>query len=58
MLRYLGQRAIMAIPTLILISIVSFIIIQLPPGDYLTTYIAQLEPAVRGAVNAMNTYLQ
>jgi peptide/nickel transport system permease protein len=30
------------IPTLILISIVSFIIIQLPPGDYLTTYAAQL----------------
>jgi peptide/nickel transport system permease protein len=30
------------IPTLILISVVSFIIIQLPPGDFLTSYIAQL----------------
>ena len=30
------------IPTIILISIISFVIIQLPPGDYLTTYAAQL----------------
>jgi peptide/nickel transport system permease protein len=30
------------IPTLILIAVVSFIIIQLPPGDFLTSYIAQL----------------
>ena len=29
----------MMIPTLIAISIISFIIIQLPPGDFLTTYI-------------------
>jgi peptide/nickel transport system permease protein len=31
------------IPTLLVISIISFIIIQLPPGDYLTSYIAALE---------------
>jgi peptide/nickel transport system permease protein len=30
------------IPTLFVISIISFIIIQLPPGDYLTTYMANL----------------
>lgn len=30
------------IPMIIVISIVSFIIIQLPPGDYLTTYVARL----------------
>jgi peptide/nickel transport system permease protein len=30
------------IPTLILVSIVSFIALQLPPGDYLTSYAAQL----------------
>jgi peptide/nickel transport system permease protein len=30
------------IPSLIVISIVSFIIIQLPPGDYITTYAANL----------------
>jgi peptide/nickel transport system permease protein len=31
------------IPTLFFISIVSFTIIQLPPGDFLTTYMAQLQ---------------
>ena len=31
------------VPMLLLISIISFIIIQLPPGDYLSTYIARLE---------------
>lgn len=30
------------IPTLIAISIISFVIIQLPPGDFLTTYVSQL----------------
>jgi peptide/nickel transport system permease protein len=30
------------IPTLFLISVVSFVIIQLPPGDFLTTYAAGL----------------
>jgi peptide/nickel transport system permease protein len=32
----------MMIPTLIAISIISFVIIQLPPGDFLTTYVSQL----------------
>jgi peptide/nickel transport system permease protein len=30
------------IPTLMVVSIVSFVIIQLPPGDFLSSYIAQL----------------
>jgi len=30
------------IPTLIVISVISFIVIQLPPGDYLTSYVMQL----------------
>lgn len=30
------------IPTLIAISIITFVIIQLPPGDFLTTYVAEL----------------
>lgn len=33
----------MMVPTVILISIISFVIIQLPPGDFLSTYIASLE---------------
>jgi peptide/nickel transport system permease protein len=35
----------MMIPTLIAIAVLSFVIIQLPPGDFLTSYIAQLEAA-------------
>ena len=42
MLHYILRRLLIMIPTLILISILSFIIIQLPPGDYLTTMVAQM----------------
>ncbi len=42
MLRFILRRFLLMIPTLIAISIVSFIIIQAPPGDFLTTYVAQL----------------
>ncbi len=42
MLAYLIRRIMIMIPTLIAISIISFTIIQLPPGDFLTTYVAQL----------------
>lgn len=37
------RRLLQMIPLLVAISIVIFGIIQLPPGDYLTTYIQQLE---------------
>jgi len=30
------------IPTVIIVSVISFIIIQLPPGDFVTSYIGQL----------------
>ena len=43
MLRYTAHRIVMMIPTLIAISIIVFIIIQLPPGDYLETYIAEIQ---------------
>lgn len=42
MLQYILRRLFYMIPTLIVISIISFAIIQLPPGDYLTTYVAEL----------------
>ncbi|HEY9076069.1 MAG TPA: ABC transporter permease [Anaerolineaceae bacterium] len=45
MLEFITRRLILLIPTIILISIISFIIIQLPPGDFLTSYIMQLESA-------------
>lgn len=43
MLGYLIRRVLQLIPTLAAIAIISFVIIQLPPGDYLTSYIAELE---------------
>jgi peptide/nickel transport system permease protein len=42
MVKYIAWRILMMIPTLVAISIVSFVIIQLPPGDFLTSYLAQL----------------
>ena len=43
MLYYTIHRILAMIPTLVVISIVTFVIIQLPPGDYLTTFITELE---------------
>lgn len=42
MLAYILRRVLLMIPTLFLISIISFTALQLPPGDYLTSYAAQL----------------
>ena len=42
MLAYIVQRILLLIPMLIAISILSFAVIQLPPGDFLTSYVAQL----------------
>ncbi len=43
MFRYLVHRLLVMIPTLLVISALVFVIIQLPEGDYLTTYITELE---------------
>ena len=43
MIKYIIRRCLLMIPTLIAISIISFVIIQAPPGDYLTTYVARLQ---------------
>ncbi len=43
MLNYIGKRLLLMIPTLFVISVLVFIIIQLPPGDYLESYIAELQ---------------
>ncbi|CAM3322847.1 ABC transporter permease [Occultella aeris] len=43
MLRFTIHRILHVIPTLIIISVISFFIIQLPPGDFLTTQVAALE---------------
>jgi peptide/nickel transport system permease protein len=41
-LAYLVRRLILAVLTMWAISVLSFVIIQLPPGDYITSYIAQM----------------
>lgn len=43
MLGYLVRRTLYGLVTIFAVSILSFIIIQLPPGDYVTSYIASLE---------------
>lgn len=42
MLNYIIKRIILMIPTLIGISMIAFMIIQLPPGDYLTSLMASM----------------
>ena len=42
MFKYIGKRILMFIPTLIIISFVIFFIIQLPPGDYVDSYVGAL----------------
>jgi len=49
MLTFIVRRILIMIPTLLAISILTFIIIQLPPGDYLTTYIAELQAQGEGS---------
>ena len=43
MFSFIIRRVILMVPLLLVLSIVTFVIIQLPPGDYLTVYIQQLE---------------
>ncbi|WP_313616314.1 ABC transporter permease [Agrobacterium sp.] len=42
MLRYILGRILVMIPTLILISMLVFTIIELPPGDYFESYVAEV----------------
>lgn len=43
MLGFFVRRIMVMIPTLLAISAITFVIIQLPPGDYLTTLVTELE---------------
>lgn len=51
MLMYLARRTLLMIPTLLVISLLIFLIIKLPPGDYLTNQIAELRS--QGETSAM-----
>jgi peptide/nickel transport system permease protein len=58
MLRYIVHRILIMIPTLIAISIVIFTIINLPPGDYFSTYIAELQSSGEAADLAKINFLK
>jgi len=57
MIRYIAHRLLIMVPTLIAISFIVFVVIQLPPGDYLTTLIEELrelgEPADLNQIKAL-----
>ncbi|MDR9814793.1 ABC transporter permease [Rhizobium hidalgonense] len=42
MLKFIAKRFLWMIPSLFAVSFLAFVLIQLPPGDYVTTYIATL----------------
>jgi peptide/nickel transport system permease protein len=48
MLRYILWRIGVMVPTLLIISALVFTIIELPPGDYFESYIAELQAAGEG----------
>lgn len=58
MLAYIFRRLVVMIPTLFLISIITFIIIQLPPGDFFTTLQTQLAETGGGQDTAAFVHLQ
>lgn len=43
MLKYIARRTLMMIPVVLVISVIVFWIIQLPPGDYADTHMRQLQ---------------
>jgi peptide/nickel transport system permease protein len=43
MLSYLARRVALGLLTIWVVSVLSYVIIELPPGDFVSTYIARLE---------------
>lgn len=43
MLLFIARRLLVMVPTLFLISVIGFVIIQAPPGDFVSSYVAGLE---------------
>lgn len=40
---FIGRRLLLMVPTLFVVSVITFVIIQLPPGDFLSARIQELE---------------
>lgn len=58
MLRYAAERVILMVPALVAIAALIFIIIQLPPGDFLSNQIAELRSTGDSAAAARAEYLR
>ncbi|MBC6440992.1 MAG: ABC transporter permease [Rhodospirillales bacterium] len=59
MIQYVAYRLVIMVPTLIGISLITFIIIQLPPGDFLSTLIAECEASgQKGCAEQIDLYRQ
>jgi peptide/nickel transport system permease protein len=58
MVHFLARRLLTMILTLLVISALVFVIIQLPPGDYLSTYIAELESQGEGIAQEKIDFLR
>ena len=53
MIDYVLRRIVYMVVVLVIISVCAFVIIQLPPGDYLTDYLARLQSRSTGIDEAM-----
>ena len=42
MLTYIARRLMYMVVTLFVVSIITFVIIQLPPGDFISSYVGEL----------------
>lgn len=58
MVGYIVRRVLFAIPTLLGISMLSFFVMQLPPGDFLTSYAALLATMGEGIAADQLAYLR
>ena len=58
MLSYIVRRVLLAVPTIIAISVIAFIVIELPPGDYASTYVMRQQWAGREVTPEMEEVLR
>ena len=52
------RRVLLAVPTIIAISVIAFIVIELPPGDYASTYVMRQQWAGREVTPEMEEVLR
>ena len=58
MLGFLVRRLLLFIPTVVIISIITFLLIQAPPGDYISAYASQLEASGQEASDQLLSALR